>query len=88
MQMKALQAFGMLPAFSWIHKKIHEAPQPGDIVQSLLKFKPAVCQVQIISITNKLICSGLTFRRRIKSCMPFAGIIRRLSYSTHFQDKG
>jgi hypothetical protein len=30
----------------------------------------------------------LTFRRRIKSRLPFAGIIRRLSYSTHFQDKG
>jgi len=30
----------------------------------------------------------LTFRRRIKSCLPFAGIIRRLTYSTHFQDKG
>jgi hypothetical protein len=30
----------------------------------------------------------LTFRRRIKSCLPFAGIIRRLSYSTRFQDKG
>ena len=30
----------------------------------------------------------LTFRRRIKSRLPFAGIIRRLSYSTRFQDKG
>ena len=29
----------------------------------------------------------LTFRRRIKSRLPFAGIIRRLSYSTRFQDK-
>ena len=31
---------------------------------------------------------NLTFRRRIKSRLPFAGIIRRLSYSTRFQDKG
>ena len=31
---------------------------------------------------------GLTFRRRIKSHVPFAGIIRRLPYSTRFQDKG
>jgi len=31
---------------------------------------------------------GLNFRRRIKSRLPFAGIIRRLSYSTRFQDKG
>ena len=30
----------------------------------------------------------LTFRRRIKSHLPFAGIIRRLPYSTRFQDKG
>ena len=30
----------------------------------------------------------LNFRRRIKSRLPFAGIIRRLSYSTRFQDKG
>ena len=30
----------------------------------------------------------LTFRCQIKSCLPFAGIIRRLPYSTCFQDKG
>jgi len=33
-------------------------------------------------------CETLTFRRRIKSRLPFAGIIRRLPYSTRFQDKG
>ena len=32
--------------------------------------------------------SFLTFRRRIKSRLPFTGIIRRLTYSTRFQDKG
>ena len=32
--------------------------------------------------------SLLTFRRRIKSHLPFAGIIRRLTYSTRFQDEG
>ena len=32
--------------------------------------------------------SSLTFRHRIKSRLPFAGIIRRLTYSTRFQDKG
>jgi len=31
---------------------------------------------------------ALTFRCRIKSRLPFAGIIRRLPYSTRFQDKG
>ena len=30
----------------------------------------------------------LTFGRRIKSRLPYAGIIRRLPYSTRFQDKG
>ena len=30
----------------------------------------------------------LTFRRRIKSRLPFAGIIRSSPYSTRFQDKG
>ena len=30
----------------------------------------------------------LTFRRRIKPRLPFAGIISRLIYSTRFQDKG
>ena len=30
----------------------------------------------------------LTFRRRIKSRLPFSGIIRKLPYSTRFQDKG
>jgi len=30
----------------------------------------------------------LIFRRRIKSRLPFAGIFRRLPYSTRFQDKG
>ena len=32
--------------------------------------------------------ASLSFRRRIKSRLPFAGIIRRWTYSTRFQDKG
>ena len=35
-----------------------------------------------------LLSRYLTFRRRIKTRLPFAGIIRRLPYSTRFQDKG
>ena len=31
---------------------------------------------------------GLTFKHRIKSRLPFAGIIRSSLYSTHFQGKG
>jgi len=34
-----------------------------------------------------IVSSKLTFRRRIKSRLQFAGIIRRLPYSTRFQDK-
>ena len=30
----------------------------------------------------------LNFRRRIKSRLPFAGIISSLSYSTRFEEKG
>ena len=44
-----------------------------------------------IEISINFICSisvRLIFRRRIKSRLPFAGIIRRLSYSTGFEDKG
>ena len=35
-----------------------------------------------------LFVNSLTFRHRIKSLLPFAGIIRSLPYSTRFQDKG
>ena len=31
---------------------------------------------------------ALTFRRRIKSHLPFSGIIKSSPYSTRFQDKG
>ena len=43
--------------------------------------------VQIMH-TNYKILRLLTFRRRIKSRLPFAGIIRRLLYYIRFQDKG
>ena len=42
----------------------------------------------LISGKKRLWTAKLTFRRRIKSRLPFAGIIRRLTYSTGFQDKG
>ena len=41
---------------------------------------------QSLITTVRQLC--LTFRRRIKSRLPFPGIIRRLPYSTRFQDKG
>ena len=43
-----------------------------------------LCWVEAILL--RVAC--LTFRRLIKSRLPFAGIIRRLPYSTRFQDKG
>ena len=33
-------------------------------------------------------CQPLTFKRRFKSRLPFAGIIRSSPYSPRFQDKG
>ena len=36
----------------------------------------------------KIIHDHLTFKRRIKSHLPFAGIIRSSPYSTRFRDKG
>ena len=36
----------------------------------------------------KLACRFLTFKRRIKSHLPFAGIIRSSPYSPRFQDNG
>ena len=50
-----------------------------------LTMNPALSQTNPIHSLPSL-C--LTFRRRIKSRLPFAGIIRRLPYSTRFQDKG
>ena len=39
-------------------------------------------------LSQQVFSLPLTFRRRIESRLPFAGIIRRLPYSTRFQDKG
>jgi hypothetical protein len=40
------------------------------------------------STNIKLVIHNLTFKRRIKSHLPFAGIIRSSAYSPHFQDNG
>ena len=51
--------------------------------------------LQVITINGPAYClsivssnAALNFKRRIKSRLPFADIISRLSYSTRFQDKG
>ena len=49
-------------------------------------YKPFLIHAVGAGETN-YICS-LTFRRRIKYRLPFAGFVRRLPYSTRFQDKG
>ena len=48
------------------------------------------CKNETFTLPHFLLYSKsyLTFRRRIKSRLPFAGIIRRLPYSTLFQGKG
>ena len=50
-----------------------------------------MCLLDVMHVCEKkenISSSLLNFRRRIKSRLPFAGIIRRLTYSTRFQDKG
>ena len=47
-----------------------------------------ICQYQQRLFQHTVFCTTLNFRRRIKSRLPFAGIIRSLPYSTRFQDKG
>ena len=44
------------------------------------------CDYNILDVFRE--SYNLTFRSRIKSRLPFAGIIRRLQYFTRFQDKG
>ena len=39
-------------------------------------------------VPQEILQNALTFKRRIKSHLPFAGIIRSSPYSTGFQDKG
>jgi len=46
------------------------------------------CTYNYVIRTIKCTLFSLNFRRRIKSHLPFAGIIRRLPYSTRFQHKG
>ena len=42
----------------------------------------------IVSPENNNMNMGVTFKRRIKCHLPYAGIIRSSPYSTRFQDKG
>ena len=44
--------------------------------------------VYVVSQNPLHIIVLLTFKRRIKSHLPFEGIIRSSPYSTYFQDKG
>ena len=45
--------------------------------------------VKVITISYELAGQNtLTFKRRIKSHLPFAGVIRNSPYSSRFQDKG
>ena len=46
------------------------------------------CGLCVASADPRTIVINLTFRRRIKSRLPFAGIIRNLPYSTLYQDTG
>ena len=67
------------------------------LMEIIVKFRHVTEKATLSSMNHRLIpflnqryriTDVLTFRRRIKSRLPFAGIIRRLPYSTRFQDKG
>jgi len=49
-----------------------------NVMQIVMEMEQKVQQ----EIRDRISSDKLTFRRRIKSRLPFAGIIRRLSYST------
>ena len=51
-------------------------------------FAPELQLCTVRNLDTLPVLFSLTFRRRIKSRLQFAGIIRRLTYSTRFQDKG
>ena len=42
----------------------------------------------VSTVQERMVFERLTFKRRIKSHLPFAGIIRSSPYSPRFQDKG
>ena len=62
-------------------------------IKSVYNTSPVLVVVWLVNLRKEVLRSGcegnvLTFKRRIKSHLPFAGIIRRSPYSTGFQDKG
>ena len=62
-----------------------EASSHATCSHTLIQGSPTIYYMTaILKIFRHL---GLIFRRRIKSRLPFAGITRRLPYSTRFQDK-
>ena len=52
------------------------------------KMRQSMSDIVTWCVKDNALSASLTFKRRIKSHLPFAGIIRRSPYSPHFQDKG
>ena len=63
---------------------------PGELrkIQRVTLFKAANTELEYNTVRVPEAVQSLTFKRRIKSHLPFAGIIRSSPYSTRFQDKG
>ena len=70
----------------YVHAMTHAERKAWRIACCRKQQNVTLCRYSIsLKITS---WQQLNFRRRIKSRLPFAGIIRRLPYSTRFQGKG
>jgi hypothetical protein len=64
-----------------------DALQAGFHIPVSSRVGTIVMETQHINVSCTVFID-INFRRRIKSRLPFAGIIRSSPYSTRFQDKG
>ena len=103
MRVSSLQAVTSLTGLSWLNIK-YDFPNVSAYFAIFIShwcWCSFIAEIHVLLCSiqhNKRTCQksegiscvslDLTFRRRIKSRLPFAGIIMRLPYSTRFQDKG
>ena len=74
-----------------IYKRVFEIPLLKMQVFGMLRRVLAQTDTDVRKVPQSFETQGtpsLTFKRRIKSRLPFAGIIRSSPYSPRFQDKG
>ena len=74
-----------------LHKALKNLEQSNTILNKLTQICGYADDILVIARSLpalEALCVELTFRCRINSHLPFAGIIRSSPYSTRFQDKG